>query len=400
MTMNSSFNGVDFYGIEELLTDEERRHRERVRAWVTERFMPKASECYSVGSFPLEWVREMAQLNAFGGTISGYGCAGLSSIAYGLIMQELERGDSGLRTFASVQGALAMNAIAMFGAEEQKKRWLGPMARGEKIGCFGLTEPETGSNPAALNCAAKRTSDGYIMNGTKTWIGNATICDVAIVWAKLEDEPGKAADKSQIRGFLVQKGSEGFGAELIEGKMSMRVSPTGKLIFRNCKIPSSALLPETSGLKSALQCLNHARYGIAWGAVGSAMACYEEARLYAAKRVQFDKPIASFQLTQRKLALMLTELTKAQLLALRLGQLKDSGRVTSSQISLAKRSNVEAAIEIARMARDILGGVGILDQHQCFRHMCNLESVKTYEGTDDMHLLIVGQAITGIGAFS
>src|SRR5262245_51596720 len=399
--MNEPFKGVDFYGIEEFLSPEERHNRDRMRAWVSARFLPSAPEHYSAGKFPLEWIPELAKLNAFGATIKGYGCAGLSSISYGLIMQELERGDSGLRTFASVQGALAMNAIAMFGSEEQKRCWLGPMARGEKIGCFGLTEPEVGSNPAQMTTAARKTSDGYVLNGSKMWIGNATFCDLAIVWARVEGEENSTLDtKSMIRGFLVEKGIGGFRTELIEGKMSMRVSPTGRLIFENCKVPLSSLLPETSGLKSALQCLNHARYGIAWGVLGSAMACYEEARLYAATRLQFSKSIASFQLTQRKLALMLTELTKAQLLALRLGQLKDSGKATPSQISMAKRNNVEMAIEIARLARDILGGVGILDQYQCFRHLCNLESVKTYEGTEDMHLRILGQEITGIGAFS
>jgi glutaryl-CoA dehydrogenase len=399
--MNEPFKGVDFYGVEEFLSPEECHHRDRMRAWVSERFLPSAGEHYSAGKFPMEWIPELAKLNAFGATIKGYGCAGLSSIAYGLIMQELERGDSGLRTFASVQGALAMNAIAMFGSEEQKRTWLGPMARGEKIGCFGLTEPEAGSNPAQMTCTARKTAEGYIINGTKIWIGNATFCDLAIVWAKVEGQENLAKDsKSMIRGFLVEKGVHGFRTELIEGKMSMRVSPTGRLVFENCNVPLSALLPETTGLKSPLQCLNHARYGIAWGVLGSAMACYEEARVYAARRIQFGKSIASFQLTQRKLALMVTELTKAQLLALRLGQLKDTGRATPSQISLAKRSNVEMAIEIARFARDILGGVGILDQYQCFRHLCNLESVKTYEGTEDMHLLILGQEITGVAAFS
>ncbi len=399
--MNSTFNGVDFYNIEDLLSAEERQHRDKLRAWVTQRFLPSAAKSYAAGAFPLEWVPELAKLNAFGSAIKGYGCAGLSSIAYGLIMQELERGDSGLRTFASVQGALAMNAIAMFGSEEQKTRWLGLLARGEKVGCFGLTEPEAGSNPAEMTCTARKKGEGYILNGSKMWIGNATICDVAIVWAKVEDETLIAqGNKRQIRGFVVEKGINGFRTELIEGKMSLRVSPTGKLIFENCKLPAGALLPETSGLKSALQCLNHARYGIVWGAVGSAMACYEEARVYASKRIQFGKPIASYQLTQRKLALMLTELTKAQLLALRLGQLKDAGKITPAQISMAKRNNVEAAITIAGLARDILGGVGILDQYQCFRHLCNLESVKTYEGTDDMHLLILGQEITGVAAFS
>jgi glutaryl-CoA dehydrogenase len=400
MTMTEAFAGVDFYDIDELLPRDAIELRERVRACVSERFLPVVRQHYAAGTFPIELAPEMAKLHAFGATIQGYGCAGLSSTAYGLVMQELERGDSGLRTFASVQGALAMNAIAMFGSEEQKHRWLPDMARGQKLGCFGLTEPDFGSNPAGMVSTARKTRDGYMLNGSKMWIGNGTICDVAVVWAKFEGEPGVDPNSaSAIRGFLVEKGTPGFRAELIEGKLSLRAALTARLTFDNCELPAGALLPESKGLKSPLMCLNHARYGIAWGAVGSAMACYEEARNYAAKRVQFGKPIASFQLTQRKLALMLTELTKAQLLAHRLGQLKDAGKATPHQISMAKRNNVAAAIEIARTARDILGGVGILDEHQCFRHMCNLESVKTYEGTDDMHLLILGEKITGIGAF-
>jgi len=397
--MTNTFEPVDFYGIDDLLSKEERGHRDKIRVWVTERFLPAVRLHYAAGTFPMELVPEMAQRHAFGATIQGYGCAGLSSIAYGLIMQELERGDSGLRTFAAVQGALAMSAIAMFGSEEQKNRWLGPMARGEKLGCFGLTELEAGSNPSSMSSTARKTSDGYVLNGCKMWIGNATISDVAVVWAKVDGEEGKSK-KQVIRGFLIERGTAGFRAELIQGKMSLRVSLTGKLFFENCHLPATALLTGTSGLKSALMCLNHARYGIAWGAVGSAMACYDEARQYAKRRTQFGKPIESFQLTQRKLALMLSELTKAQLVALRLGQLKDAGKVTPAQISMAKRNNVASAIEIARFARDILGGVGILDDNQCFRHLCNLESVKTYEGTEDMHLLILGQEITGIAAFS
>ena len=397
--MKEVFGGVDFYGLEEFLSDEERRVRDELRAWVSERFLPRVREHYSAGTFPLELVPELAKHKVFGTTIKSYGCPGLSSLAYGLMMQELERGDSGLRTFAAVQGALAMNAIAMFGSEEQKTRWLSAMARGEKIGCFGLTEPDFGSNPAGMACTARKSSDGYILNGCKMWIGNATICDVAVIWAKVEGETAEGKKKPMIGGFLVEKGAEGFRTELIEGKMSLRMSLTGKIFLENCRISETAMLPESQGLKSALMCLNHARYGIAWGTVGSAMACYEEARQYAARRIQFGKPIAGFQLTQGKLARMLTELTKAQLIALRLGQLKDSGKITPAQISLAKRNNVETAIEIARMARDILGAVGILDEYQCFRHLCNLESVKTYEGTEDMHLLILGQAITGIGAF-
>ena len=383
---------ADFYAIEELLSPRDIELRDAVREWVDRRFLPIIREHYAHGTFPLDLVPELAQLHAFGATIKGYGCAGLSNLAYGLIMQELERGDSGLRTFASVQGALAMNAIAMFGSEAQKDRWLPDMAKGDKIGCFALTEPGFGSNPAGMLTTARKTSDGFVLNGSKMWIGNGTICDVAVVWAKL--------DGQSIRGFLVEKGIKGFTAELIEGKLSLRAALTAKLSFEDCPLPADSILPNSTGLKSALQCLKHARYGIAGGAVGSAMACFEEARRHANERVQFGKPIGSFQLTQRKLALMLTELTKAQLLAFRLAQLKDTGKATPAHISMAKRNNVAIAIEIARTARDILGAVGILDEHRCFRHMCNLESVKTYEGTDDMHLLILGEAITGISAFT
>jgi len=399
--MNEPFSGADFYQLDELLSEEQRRTRDSVREWVSLRFLPLVSRHYAAGTFPLELVPELARLNAFGATINGYGCAGLSSTTYGLIMQELERGDSGLRTFASVQGALAMNAIAMFGSEEQKERWLPAMARGEKLGCFGLTEPDFGSNPAGMVTTARRTRDGYLLNGAKMWIGNGTICDVAVVWAKVDGEDGvDPASTQAVRGFLVEKNLPGFSSELIEGKLSLRAALTATLTFNNCELPATALLPHSGGLKSPLMCLNHARYGIAWGAIGSAMACFDEARQYAAKRVQFGKPIASFQLTQRKLAIMLTELTKAQLVAHRLGQLKDAGNATPQQISLAKRNNVATAIDVARTTREILGGVGILDRFQCFRHMCNLESVRTYEGTDEMHLLILGEKITGIPAFS
>ena len=399
--MPQPFDAADFYALDELLSPADIAIRDAVREWVGRRFMPVIREHYARGTFPMELVPEMAKLHAFGATIHGYGCAGLSSLAYGLIMQELERGDSGLRTFASVQGALAMNAIAMFGSEEQKTRWLPGMARGERIGCFALTEPDFGSNPAGMGTTARRTSDGYLLSGSKMWIGNGTICDVAVVWARVEGEAGIDPKRaSAIRGFLVEKGTRGFKSELIEGKLSLRAALTARLTFDNAQLSADAILPNSTGLKSALQCLNHARYGIAWGAIGSAMACFDEARRYAGQRVQFGKPIASFQLVQRKLALVLTDLTKAQLLAYRLAQLKDAGKATPAQISLAKRNNVAMAIEAARTARDILGGVGILDEYQCFRHLCNLESVKTYEGTDDMHLLILGEAITGIAAFS
>jgi glutaryl-CoA dehydrogenase len=345
----------------------------------------------------------------------------------------LERGDSGLRTFASVQGSLAMMAINLFGSEEQKQRWLPAMARGEKLGCFALTEPDFGSNPGGLRCRAEKISNGYRLNGAKKWIGNGTIADVAIVWAKVAGETGsdskgnrprhggqavpnppkdglavasvqRSTSNSEgagvIRGFVVEKNAPGFKAKLIEGKLSLRAALTAELEFDDCVIPADALLPESGGLKSPLLCLNQARYGIAWGAIGAAMACYDEARHYAMKRVQFDRPIGGFQLVQAKLARMLTEITKAQLLAFRLAQLKDAGTVKHYHISMAKMNNVEIALDAARTTRDMLGGVGILDEHQCFRHMCNLESVKTYEGTHDVHLLVLGEQITGMSAFA
>jgi glutaryl-CoA dehydrogenase len=395
------FEAADFYNLEELLTAEERRIRDDVRRWVEERFLPVVAQHYSDGTFPMELVPELAKLNVFGPSIKGYGCAGLGSVASGLIMQELERGDSGLRTFASVQGSLAMMAINLFGSEEQKNRWLPEMAKGDKLGCFALTEPDFGSNPGGLQTRARKTADGYRLTGAKKWIGNGTIADVAIVWAKVDGEPDVDANSTgAIRGFLVEKGMPGFSSSLIDGKLSLRAALTAELRFNDCEIPASALLPKSSGVKSPLLCLNQARYGIAWGVIGAAMACYDEARQYAMGRVQFDRPIGGFQLVQAKLARMLTEITKAQLLALRLAQLKDAGTVKHYHISMAKMNNVEIALDAARAARDILGGVGILDQHQCFRHMCNLESVKTYEGTHDVHLLILGEQITGMPAFA
>ncbi len=399
--IRNPFAGVDFYAIDSLLAPAEIELRTRVREWVETRYLPIVAEHYERATFPLKLAREIAAFGAFGGNIQGYGCAALSPIQYGLIMQELERGDSGLRTFASVQGALAMNAIHMFGTESQKQKWLPAMAKGDKLGCFGLTEPDFGSNPAGMVTTAKKTSKGYVLNGRKMWIGLGTVADVAIVWAKVDGEPGvDPASAAAIRGFLVEKGTSGYSPELIEGKLSLRAANTSRLAFEDCKLPADSLLPESKGLRSPLQCLNHARFGIAWGVLGAAMACYDEARQYAGRRIQFGKPLAAFQLVQRKLALMLTELTKAQLLAWRLAKLKEAGQATFAQISMAKRNNVDAALEIAHTTRDLLGGVGILDQHQCFRHMANLESVKTYEGTDDMHLLILGEQITGISAFA
>jgi glutaryl-CoA dehydrogenase len=396
----SNFEATDFYNLDALLTPDEHRIRNSVRHWVDERFQPVVAQHYRAGTFPMDVVPELAQLRVFGPTINGHGCAGLGSGAAGLIMQELERGDSGLRTFASVQGSLAMMAIDLFGSEQQKSRWLPEMAHGTKLGCFALTEPDFGSNPAGVRCRARRTANGFRISGAKKWIGNGTIADVAVVWAKVDGDPAVDPESADaIRGFLVEKGSPGFTARLIEGKLSLRAALTAELEFNDCALPADALLPETAGLRSPLTCLNHARYGIAWGAIGAAMACYDEARQYAIQREQFGRPIASFQLVQAKLARMLTEITKAQLLAHRLAQLKDSGAAKHYHISMAKMNNVEMALDAARTARDILGAVGILDERQCFRHMCNLESVKTYEGTQDIHLLVLGQQITGIAAF-
>ncbi|MBM3465714.1 MAG: acyl-CoA dehydrogenase [Armatimonadetes bacterium] len=378
----------DFYDIESLLRPEERALRDRAREWVKSRYLPVVRDHYRAGTFPTELIPEMSTLGAFGGTLKTHGCAGLSSVAYGLLMQELERGDSGLRTMASVQGALCMTAINLFGSDAQKDRWLPLLGRGEKLGCFGLTEPGAGSNPAGMQSRAVARGAGYVLNGDKMWIGNANIADVAVIWAKLDDD---------IRGFLVNTPRDGFHAELMEGKLSMRAALTCRIEMRNCE---GELLPGSGGLKSPLACLNHARFSIAWGTLGAALACYEEARDYALVRQQFDRPIAGFQLTQAKLADMLTEITKAQLLAWRLAVLKDEGRATPAQISMAKRNNVEIALACARTAREMLGAMGILDDYQCFRHMCNLESVKTYEGTQDMHALILGREITGISAFA
>jgi glutaryl-CoA dehydrogenase len=396
-----TFDAVDFYNLDELLTADERRVRDGVRRWVEERFLPVVAQHYRDGTFPMELVPELAQLGVFGPSIKGYGCGGLGGVAAGLMMQELERGDSGLRTFASVQGSLAMTAINLFGSEEQKNRWLPAMAEGAKLGCFALTEPDFGSNPGGLRCRARKTADGYRLSGTKQWIGNGTIADVAVVWAKVEGEAGIDPESAEaIRGFLLEKDTPGFKATLIEGKLSLRAALTATLEFEDCAVPPDALLPKSRGLKSPLLCLNQARYGVAWGAVGAAMACYDEARHYAMHRLQFGRAIGSFQLVQAKLARMLTEITKAQLLLHRLGQLQDAGTARHYHISMAKMNNVEIALDVARTARDILGAVGILDQHQCFRHMCNLESVKTYEGTHDIHLLVLGEQITGTPAFA
>ncbi len=384
------FKGVDYYELEALLTSEQRLIRNTVRRFVDEEVLPIIRDCFEQGYFPKHLISRMAELGLIGANLEGYGAAGVDEISYGLIMQELERGDSAIRSFTSVQSALVIYPIYTFGSEEQKERWLPKLINGEAVGCFGLTEPEHGSDPGAMDTVAERDGDSFVLNGTKAWITNATLADIAVVWAKLD---------GQIRGFLVERDTEGFSAAKIEHKMSARASDTGELYLNNCRIPKENLLPKAEGLRSPLMCLNQGRYSIAWGAIGAAMACYEEVLEYAKQRIQFDKPIASFQLVQEKLAEMLTEITKAQLLCFRLGQLKEEGKVKPAQISLAKRNNVAMALKIARTARDILGANGITLDYQSIRHMLNLESVYTLEGTHHIQTLILGQDITGIQAF-
>ena len=388
----AKFQGTDFYQIDDLLSDEERLIRQTVREFVDEEVMPVIRDHYRDGTFPIQLIAQLGKLGLLGSNLQGYGCAGLNNVAYGLINQELERGDSGLRSFASVQGSLVMYSIHQCGSEEQKQKWLPKLANGEAVGCFGLTEPDSGSNPDSMRTRVEKTKNGWLLNGSKMWITNGSLADVAVIWAKTENG---------IRGFLVEKGTEGFTTKPLHGKISLRASDTAELFFENCLIPQENLLPETTGLKNALMCLTQARYGIAWGVIGSAMACYEEALEYAKGRIQFaNKPIASHQLVQEKLVYMLNEITKAQLLALQLGRLKDKGtKQIHVQISLAKRNNVYHALEIARLARQVLGANGISDDYQAMRHMCNLESVLTYEGTHDIHTLIVGEYITGHSAF-
>jgi glutaryl-CoA dehydrogenase len=388
--MATSFTPPDYYLVDELLTEEERLIRDTVRAFVEERVLPIVASCAREERFPQELVPEIAEMGLLGANLEGYGCAGLGSVAYGLIMQELERGDSGLRSFVSVQGSLAMFAIHHFGSEEQKNRWLPEMASGERIGCFGLTEPDFGSDPGGLLCRAELDGDSYVLNGNKMWITNGCIADVAVVWAK---------EEGRIRGFVVEKGTPGFSTTLQKGKWSLRASVTSELHFEDCRIPVANRLATAEGIRGPLSCLNQARYGISWGAVGAAMACYCEALEYAGSRIQFGKPIASFQLVQTKLVEMLSEITKAQLLVHRLGRLKETGQLRPEMVSLAKRNNVAMALEICRTARDILAANGITDEYQVGRHMLNLESVKTYEGTHDIHGLILGRDITGIAAF-
>lgn len=384
------YEGIDFLNIDEFLNDQEKQIRQSVRQFVSEKFLPIVASHYQAGTFPFNLVPEIGEMGLLGCNLKGYGCAGLSDIDYGLIMMELERGDSGLRSFASVQTSLCMYPIHHFGSEEQKKSYLPDMAAGRKIGCFGLTEPDFGSNPSGMLTSAVKKGSKYILNGTKRWITNASIADLSIVWAKYDGD---------IAGFIVPKGSPGYIAREIPGKLSLRASVTGEFILDQCEISEDCRLPHAKGLKAALSCLSSARYGIVWGALGAAMACYHEALNYAKEREMFGAPIGKKQLVQAKLVDMLTEITKGQLLALRLGQLKASGQIKPHQISMGKMNNVQMALNIARSARDILGANGISDEYQCMRHMCNLESVNTYEGTYDVHKLIIGEKITGLNAF-
>src|SRR3954463_11032735 len=387
----------DFFAIDTQLNDEERAVRDSVRRFVDERVLPIIGNCYVEGRFPKELIPAMAELGVFGANLpEEYGCAGLNNVAYGLIMQELERGDSGIRSFASVQGALAMYPIYAFGSDDQKRNYLPRMAAGEVIGCFGLTEPDFGSNPSGMITMAREQKDGtWLLNGAKMWITNGSTAKIAVVWAKTNGDP---SDKS-IRGFIVPTDSKGFTAKDQKGKLSLRASDTSELVFQDLELPATAILPKSGGLKSPLMCLTQARYGISWGAIGAAMACFEEALEYSKNRVMFDRPIGGFQIQQVRLADMLTEIVKAQLVSLHLGRMKDAGNFTPQQVSLAKRNNVSMATDIAREARRLLGANGILAEYSAMRHMENLESVYTYEGTDDVHALILGQAVTGLNAF-
>jgi len=387
--------GTDLFRLDDLLSEEQKLARRSVSDFVDRRFLPVVQKHFRAGTFPMELVPELAALGLFGANLHGYGCAGMDEIAYGLVMAELERGDSGLRSFASVQGALAMYPIHTYGTEAQKQRWLPKMARGELIGCFGLTEPDHGSDPGGMTTVARRDGKGWLLNGTKLWITNGTIADLAVVWAKTD---GGGAES--IRGFVVEKGTPGFAAREIEGKFSLRASLTAELSFQDVRLPEDALLPGTGGLKSPLSCLTQARYGIAWGATGAAVACFSCARDYALGRVQFGKPIAGFQLTQAKLAEVYSEIVKAQLLSFRLGQLKNEGQATYLHVSVAKRNNVRHALEAARTCREILGANGITDAYPIIRHLLNLETVYTYEGTHDIHTLILGEELTGLPAFT
>jgi glutaryl-CoA dehydrogenase len=392
--MAFKFKGVDFIGFDSMLSDDERLVRDTARRFIEDNLIPIIEECNREGRFPRELVKPMGEMGFFGANLHGYGCAGMSNVEYGLVTQELERGDSGIRSFVSVQSALVMYPIYTFGSDEQKNEWLPKLATGEKLGCFGLTEPDFGSNPGGMRTRARRDGSDYILNGEKMWITSGSIADVAVIWAKVEDE------NDRVRGFLVPTKTPGFRAYDVHGKWSLRASVTSGLALQDVRLPESALLPGTGGLKSPLMCLNQARYGIGWGALGAAMSCYDTALQYSLMRKQFrDQPIASHQLVQEKLAWMITEITKGQLLSLQVGRLKDAGKVSHEHISMAKRNNVAIALQCARMGRDVLGANGITDDYPIMRHMMNLESVKTYEGTEDIHTLIIGHAITGIAAY-
>jgi glutaryl-CoA dehydrogenase len=385
------FRGVDYMLIDSQLDEQERMVRQSARDFVEGSFAPVVRDCNREGRFPSELIAELGRLGFLGANLEGYGCAGLSNVEYGLIMQELERGDSGLRSFVSVQGALVMYPILRYGSDEQKQRWLPALQKGEAIGCFGLTEPDFGSNPAGMRATAVRDGSDWVINGEKAWITNGTVADVAIVWARTEDG---------VLGFLVEKGTKGYQAADIHGKMSMRVSVTSSLSFSDCRVSGCNVLPGVKGLKGPLSCLSQARFGIGWGVIGAAMDCYETARQYTILRKQFDdRPIASHQLVQEKLAGMITEITKAQLLALHAGRLKDKGKLEPAHISMLKRNNVSIALDIARTSRDLLGANGITDEYPIMRHLCNLETVKTYEGTDHIHALVIGERVTGIPAY-
>jgi glutaryl-CoA dehydrogenase len=390
MGLGASFKGLDYVNMESLLSEEEKLIRDTVRAFVTEQVLPIIEHHFRDATFPNELIPAIGELGLLGANIQGYGCAGLGAVAYGLIMQELERGDSGLRSFVSVQGGLVMYPIREFGSEEQKQRWLPELSSGKAIGCFGLTEPDGGSDPGDMKTKAVKKGDRYILNGAKAWITNGSVADVSVVFAMAEDG---------IRGFLIEKGTPGYSTRDHTGKFSLRASVTSELILEDVELPLDAVLPGAKGLKSALMCLTQARYGIAWGTVGLAMCVFDEALQYAKQRVIFGKPIAGFQLTQRKLAWMATEITKSQLLNLQCGRLKEAGQVTPQQVSMAKMNGCRVARECSHFAREILGANGIADEYQTGRHFCNIEAVYTYEGTDDIHTLIVGQQVTGIAAF-
>jgi glutaryl-CoA dehydrogenase len=385
------FPGVDYMLIDSQFSEQELMVRQTARQFVDEQVLPVIKDCFNEGRFPKQLIPEIGRLGFLGANLEGYGCAGMSNVEYGLLMQELERGDSGLRSFCSVQGSLVMYPILTYGSEEQKSRWLPKLQSGEAIGCFGLTEPMFGSNPAGMLTKAVEDGSDWIINGEKTWITNGSVADVAVVWARAHDG---------IRGFVIEKGTKGFNSSDLHGKLSMRASVTSSLAFTDCRVPKSAMLPGAKGLKGPLGCLSQARFGIGWGVIGAAMDCFETARSYAITRKQFDdRPIASHQLVQEKLANMITEITKAQLLALHCGRLKDQGKLDPAHISMLKRNNVAIALECARASRDLLGGNGIMDDYPLMRHLCNLETVKTYEGTDHIHCLVIGERVTGVAAY-